>query len=145
MVPRKGVTLSKTLEYRIKSTGGKLDNQDTRFVWLIKLKKLALFVNLEGCIELLPKVSTVDVLLFKYNETTSFFITHVLYVHVKLFSTFPFNALMYNRSFMIKLQLYHYFPMLVKWWNSLKIHVFVVSRYKIEMCITETFQQLLKN
>lgn len=28
MVPRKGVTLSKTLEYCIKSTGGKLDNQD---------------------------------------------------------------------------------------------------------------------
>lgn len=51
----------KTLEYRIKSTGGKLDNQDTRFVWLIKLKKLALFVNLEGCIELFPKVSTIDV------------------------------------------------------------------------------------
>lgn len=28
MVPRKGVTLSKTLECCIKSTGGKLDNQD---------------------------------------------------------------------------------------------------------------------
>lgn len=86
---------------------------------------MALFVNLEGCIELFPKVSTIDVSLFKYNETTrlSFFITHVLYVHVKLFSTFPFDALMYNRPFMIKLQSYLYFPsILVKWLNSLKIH-----------------------
>lgn len=38
MVPRKGVTLSKTLEYCIKSTGGKLDNQDRDLFGLSNLK-----------------------------------------------------------------------------------------------------------